>query len=506
MEENKKEILTEKEAKTYKKLFEKFLAEYKKKEPSITDEQWLEQLFARELPELTPEEAKQEAKTVVNSIADYDENLRSVNEAAKNGVSKEKWLADKLQESSVGLSVNEFGQSLEMIDNELMIQNDMLHEMLEGNVLLKNNPDVVSMNKNLDGFIAEDLISSTANLNSQLSGENVRVNVLKSHNANSVDVRATDLTTGKYQNYQLKFGKTAKDTIKLIEGGNYNNQRIIVPEEQLVEIQKYFADKGSLKTISDHIEAFGVEGKSFTKEKMKELQQAAQSDGVLPTMDYNHYDTKLLAKSVGKSAGVMALQSAAITTGYDIVSKIAKGEKIDPDETVEIAIKTGADTAVKTVSAGALQVAIRRGKLKFIPQGTPAGVIADIACVGIEDAKILYKVSTGELSMTKGLDQMGRTTVSMTGGIYAAGKGFAIGAAATSWIPVIGPFIGIVTGLVGGTVGYFAGSKVGDAVYGAVKKVAPVAKNVGKAAYNGLKRAGRVIGRGLKRIGRKLRG
>jgi hypothetical protein len=50
---------------------------------------------------------------------------------------------------------------------------------------------------------------------------------------NSVDVRATNLKTGQYQNYQMKFGKDSKATIALIKGGDYANQRLVVPTEQL---------------------------------------------------------------------------------------------------------------------------------------------------------------------------------------------------------------------------------------------------------------------------------
>ena len=76
---------------------------------------------------------------------------------------------------------------------------------------------------------------------------------------------------------------------------------------------------------------------------------------------------------------------------------------------IEIAVKTGADTSLKVVTAGTLQVAIRKGIISFIPKMTPAGVIANMACVGIENVKILSKIATGELSVTKGLDQMGQS-------------------------------------------------------------------------------------------------
>ena len=153
---------------------------------------------------------------------------------------------------------------------------------------------------------------------------------------------------------------------------------------------------------------------------------------------------------------------------------------------------------------GTLQVAIRKGIIKFISKATPAGVIANIACVGIENVKVLAKIASGELSVTKGIDQMGRVTTSMVGGLWGMAKGAAIGAKLTGWIPVIGPGLAVVTGFAGGMVGYFGGSKLGDAVYSAGKKVAGAAKTVAKAAWNGIKSAGRTIGNGIKSAGRAV--
>lgn len=193
----------------------------------------------------------------------------------------------------------------------------------------------------------------------------------------------------------------------------------------------------------------------------------------------------------------MGLQTAAVTTGLHIAKKIFEGEQVDADELVEVAIKTGADTSIKVVTAGTLQVAIRKGIISMIPKVTPAGVIANIACVGIENVKILGKIASGELSITKGLDHMGRTTTSMVGGLVGMGKGAVLGAKLTAWIPVIGAPLAVATGLVGGMVGYFGGSKIGETIYNAGKKVASVAKTVAKTAVNGLKEVGRAVVSGV---------
>lgn len=500
MEENKsKEYINEQEARTLKELFAKYLKSYKEKDVSVSDKEWLEQLFKSELPEVKEEEAKHDAEEIVDAIKEFDGNLRSLNEAAQKGVSKESWLADKIQESSVGMAVSEYGQVLQSMDDMLYLKNMELADALQ-----RSTDGQIKMSPNLDGNIAENMIAKTTELSGFIQGKNIKVEVRDVFTENSVDVRAINLDTGKYQNYQLKFGKDAKATIDLIERGNYNNQQIIVPSEQLEEVRAHFKAKGSSKTITDHIDAWGAEGKKFTKENMKELQLAAQEDGIMPSMDYSHYQTKDLAMSIGKNAGAMALQAAAVTTGLNIASKIFKGEKVDADEMVEIAIKTGADTSVKVVTAGTLQVAIRKGIISFIPKATPAGVIANIACVGIENVKILAKIASGDLSLTKGLDQMGRVTTSMVGGLWGMAKGAAVGAKLTGWIPVVGAPLAVVTGFIGGMVGYFGGSKIGDTIYNAGKKVAGAARSVAKAAVNGLKSAGRAVASGAKKVGRAV--
>lgn len=474
------EYITEQEARDFRALFERCLASYKKKAPEVTDKQWLDSLFKAELPEISAEESEKMAEETVKSIKIYDENYKSVNEAAEKGVSKEKWLSDRIQDATKGMTALECAEMLESWDNTLYQKNMELAEALK-----RKSDGNIKMSPNLDGNIAENMIAQTAEMSALVQNRNIKVEVRNAYTKNSVDVRVKNLDTGKYHNYQFKFGKNHKETIKLIEKGNYNNQQIVVPTEQKADILEYFENKGSKKTITDCIEVDGIKSKAFKKEDMKKLQTSAQEDGLMPTMDYSHYNTKDLTMAIGKNAGALALQSAAITTGFEIVNKIYHGEKLDGEELVQTAIKGGADASVKTITSGALQIGTRKGIIKCIPKRTPANVITQIACVAVEDAKILYKVAKGELSVSKGLDAMGRTTASMIGG-------FVIGAKIGAMIPI--PFLGpTIGGFVGGMIGYACGSEIGGKIYDAGKKVAKVAKTVGKAAVDGIKKVGRKI-------------
>lgn len=80
--EQEKEYISEQEARTVKELFRKYLQDYKQKPADMTDKEWLVQLFQKELPETTPEQAEKDAIEITESISEFDENLASVNEAA----------------------------------------------------------------------------------------------------------------------------------------------------------------------------------------------------------------------------------------------------------------------------------------------------------------------------------------------------------------------------------------------------------------------------------------
>lgn len=235
----------------------------------------------------------------------------------------------------------------------------------------------------------------------------------------------------------------------------------------------------------------------MTKEQAKQMQLDAQKSGVAPKFDYNQYDSQALMKRVSKDASIMVLQSIAITTGMFLVQKRWKGETIEGDEVLETVIRTGADTGLKTVLAATVKIAVEKGILKAIPKTTPAAVFTNVACVAVENVKILYKVATGKISPTKGVEEMGKTSISMAGGMLAMGKMAKVVKASTI-ISSMAPITIVVGGFVAGTVAYTAGSKVGDMVFEGFKKVATVAKTVGKIAVDGLKPTEKVAGKLVK--------
>lgn len=492
------EELTEKEAKEFKKLLSKFMKSYSKKEEDVSDKDWLKQQFKEELPNITEEEAEKIAIETIDSIKEYDDNLQSINESAKRGVSKEQWMADHIIKASSGVSVIQFGEYLNSVDTALKKANEQMMDMITTQA---SNNTLVSNNMNLDGFIAEQYHVNTFNANAALQKSKFIAKVKvpapgEAYGKNSIDVVILDTTNPKavpVHRYQMKYGANAQKTIDYLrEYGDvtkYPNQQIVVPPDQVEAVQKAFPGKTVVSKIGG-TDKVSVSSNELTKEQAKELQLNAQENGQIPTTDWNTFKTKDLALQIGKNAGMAGLQAAAITTGFSLASQVINGEGIDTDTTVEVALTTGVDAGVKAATAGALKVAAEKGVIRLIPKGTPAGIIANIACVGIENIKILSKVAIGEMTMSQAMEQMGRTTTSMIYGIGWGAAGATIGVAALSWIPIVGPVVG---GLVGGMVGHMAGSKFGEAVYSGLKAVGNGVKNIFKSGLNKIKSVGRKI-------------
>ncbi|GMO35956.1 MAG: hypothetical protein Ta2B_16080 [Termitinemataceae bacterium] len=170
-----------------------------------------------------------------------------------------------------------------------------------------------------------------------------------------------------------------------------------------------------------------------------------------------------------------------------ITGKPNKTVQEDVQEFAKSALESGASAGLTVAATGGLTVAARSGWLGNALKATPAGRIAAAVCVGIENAKILYKYAKGEIKNgIEALDQAGNATASVVGSLALGAKGAALGAAIGT---VFGPVGTAVGGVAGGIVGGIAGSTVGEAVYSAGKKIVGAAvscvKSIGSAIASG---------------------
>ncbi|MCI9005773.1 MAG: hypothetical protein HFH39_11190 [Lachnospiraceae bacterium] len=467
------EGLSEVEAAEVREIFKRFVKAYKESGEEQERFEWLERQLQEELPGKTKKEILKMKTEIVGSIKEYDKDLRSLSESMEQGGTKERWFADRIGDAAKGMAVNEYGGYLNEIHRTLEQANK---EMVEAVTRLDGG---INQCKNLDGFIAEQHHVNSFNAKAALQNDGHRAEVVRpkpgeGYRKNSVDIYIRDLEGKIVHRYQSKFGKDAEATAAMLKGGDYRSQGGLVGEGQVEGVQGKLPNK----RVTDHIggtDKVSVKSDPLTKEEAKRMQQEVQQEGKIPEISWNVYNTRELAINLGKQAGVAGMHAALFTTGFSLAGKVMQGEEIDGGEVVETAIRTGADAGVKAAAGGALTVASEKGVLSVIPKGTMPGTIAKIACIGVENVKILWKVAKGELTMSEGLEHMGRTSTAMVAGLSCTGIGVAAGAMALSWIPGIGMIAG---GLIGGMVGYAAGSKIGEAVFNGAKKVAKKAKEV----------------------------
>lgn len=490
----------EEEAKAMRPIMQRFLDSYAQKPKDMTDEEWLRQRLAEELTEKSEEEIREMAHEIVEGVEKCDKRLASINAACDSGKKKEEWFLETVQEAAIGVNVNAYGNYLANIDLALY----------EGNLLMDSTirnagSNAISQCYNLDGFIAEQAHVNSFNANAALENSEWCAEVKapgpgQTYGKNSVDIKVVNNRTGETLRYQCKFGKDAKATIAMLKRGNYNNQRFLVPTDQVNEVQKAFPGK----TVTDHLggtDEVSTRSKPMTKEDVKKLQAKAQEKGRIQSQNWNAYNTRDLALHLGKNAALAGAVGATMVTGVYMAKKAFEGEEIKANEVVDIALRTGADAGVKTAAAGALTVGVEKGMVPVLANvlkktakwAEKGNVIAAIACVGIENVKIMMKVASGEISGSKGLDLMARTSTSMIAGLVAGGF---VGGLATLVCPIMAiPLLSTtVGGLIGGMVGYAAGAKIGELVYDGAKAVVNVGKKIVKGMVNGVKAGFKALG------------
>jgi hypothetical protein len=476
-EQNAYQALSDNEEKQLEQvvdIIQEVVNSYTQKDRGISDEDWAKDEFSKHKSEFSEIETEVFSKEITASVHSFDRNLQSIETAMLNGTSKEKWFQDKIQEATVGIEINKVGQYLQEIDLIIANSNNLMHKTI------MNADGSINQNPNLDGFIFEQHHVNSFNMDAILKGDKHRAEVLLpkpggTYTKNSVDIVIKDAFGKIVKKYQAKFYTNAEASNNAFDKGNYPFQGKLVGETQT----------GQVINSKDIIGVGKVKGSPLSKQDGKGLQKLAQ-EGKSIDVDWNYYKLKDLSSHMTKNVAYAGLQSATIAVGFDLVYKKMSGQNINGDEIVEIALRTGSDAGIKSATTVGLKIASEKGLISLIPKGTPAGIIANVACVAIENVKVLSEIARGELTIAKGLEKMERVTVATVSGLVCSSfgtvTGAVIGAVALSWIPLVGPMVGgVVGGLVGGTVAYMAGSKVGEVVCRAHQKVRETVVNVIKS-------------------------
>lgn len=462
-----------------------FIRSYRKKSSGLSNKEWLCDEFAK-YPEIWADESelKQTAWEIIDQTELFEASQKELAEHHDKGLSTNNWLAGKIEQGALASGVASYGAYAGKIDTAIDVAN-------KANIdLLYRNDGQLNRQFNLDGFMAEQHHVDTFNLDAAAKGSQLRARVLQpkpgeAYGKNSVDVVVQDESGKIVRRYQAKYGADSDATDAMLKKGDYRGQRKLVPEGQSDDIS------GS----TEKIEIDGVESKPLSKKEAKERQRKAQDEAEAKSYDWNEASRHDIAKNIGKKAGVAALLSIGFQGARILGRRIWNGftgkenNAVDDDlrEFVESSIKSATASGLTVAITGGVTIALKSGWLGQVLKNTPAGRIANGVCIGIENAKVLYKYATGELTGEEALDQAGSATCSLVGGLAGAGKGASVGAALGM---ALGPVGSAICGVAGGVVGGIAGSAVGEAIYEGGKKIVTrivdKVKSAGSAIYEGI--------------------
>jgi len=483
---------TEENAEKTTGVISSFVQSYEQHKNEQSLDEWLISEF-KKYPSIwqNEEEINSTAVDVISTVTLLNQTKTELYSHLEKGKSTESFLAKKIEAGAAASSVAHVGTYANEIDKVLAQSNAKNWDAIT------RKDGLISQSINLDGFIAEHHHVNTFNIDAAAKGSAYRAKVLEplpgeTYGKNSMDIGIYDENNKLVRRYQSKYGADPDATEGLFRKGDndYRGQRKLVPEGHGTE------------NSTENIEIDGVSSKPLSKEAAKELQKKAQLEFEAKQFEWNEVSRIAITKQIGKQA----LMGACITAGMhgsrilarrawnSLTGKINPSESEDLKEFFESSISSATQVGVQVAVSGGLVVAVKNGWLGQFIKNTPAGRIANIAYIGLENAKVLYKFCKGELSKEEALDTMGLTTTTSIAAIALAVKGAGFGAALGT---VFGPVGVVIGGFAGGVVGGMAGSSIGQAAYEGGKVLA-------KAGYNMAKSIVTSVSDGLKAVGSSI--
>jgi hypothetical protein len=417
--------------------------------------------------ELWPDRASMERDIteIVATALRHAELKQELAAARDQGKSRESWLATSLANAAKQhgiLSVGDYGA---VIDEALKRSNTTMRTI----VTCKNMQ--LSQARNLDGFIAEVHHVNTFNVNAAAAGSDARASVVinpgQAFAKNSVDIHIHDCQGKVVRRYQAKYGADAGATEELFERGDYRGQRKLVPQGQAADMRK---------SASEVIEFEGIESTPLSKKEAKRQQEQVQNEQHVHELDWKSADALTVGKRIGKEAAIAVGMSLCLQAGAVIArrcwNRLRGKENIslqqEGKDFLAQSVNSSGKVLLNVAASGALMVASKRGLLGESLKHSPAGRIATIASVALDNVKTMAQLARGEISKSEALDQMANTTACSIAGLALASEGAALGAAIGTVLGPIGTFVG---GLTGGIVGGMLGSTAANLAYNASKSL-----------------------------------
>lgn len=313
----------------------------------------------------------------------------------------------------------------------------------------------ISRNPQLHGFLFEKLHVYMFNVRATWLHKDFRAYELPvdggAYGKNSVDIGIyrIDKNGQKIGNalrkYQGKCCQNADATITAIKSGDYRNQRLLVPENQIEKVKEGCSAQ---KTVTDCIEYDGVKSTPLRYEKLKEMQNAMQSG------DFNNVDLSMFRNQELIVMGVLGVgKQVAVDVLFRGIGTVVNHIILKSTDSLENDLKDNGKEllwdAAKHSVAEILQMEIGKQSkllpevLKDVPSDQIKPVSYIISEVLIDGIRIGYGYKTGEYSEVEAYAEAMKVIIKAActlGGTIAAGA-FTEGTAAP-----IGSVIGGITG------------------------------------------------------------
>ena len=126
----------EESARQLQPLMERFMGAYAEKPEEAADASWLDEHLKAEMPDKTEEEIQSIRQDIQKSVAAWDENMQSLDDALSQGQTKEEWLEGKMQEATVGANVSDYGKCLALTNVGLHQENQKAISLIDGEASL----------------------------------------------------------------------------------------------------------------------------------------------------------------------------------------------------------------------------------------------------------------------------------------------------------------------------------------------------------------------------------
>lgn len=398
-------------------LITSFVSSYEKRKKDRSLEQWLIEEF-RNYPTIWKDAAELES-TAHDIIAIVEQNNAAKESLAthlEKGKSRESWLAKRIEDGAVAAGVVSVGQYAERIDQALMDANIKASDALFNKKLDALGDWEVSRSPHLHGFIAENDVANQFNLNANANNSGIHAEVLGSTELNSADLVIRDSVGNVLQNVQIKSYADVDQAINNIRSHGYQDgTTLLVHKDQVEPLQRAFPN---LK-VTSRIEENGISADLRSYTEYKQRQHEAQIREESHQYEWNDVNRINIAKQIGKQAligaGIAAGMQGARILGRRVWNAIT-GKQNPPasedlKEFFESSLKSTKHVGVQVAVSGAVVVAVKNGWLGTLLRNTPAGRIANAVYVGLENAKILYKLAKGEITGPEAIDAMGNVTV-----------------------------------------------------------------------------------------------